>query len=269
MPRSAPRRLLPLPLLLLALAAACAHVSEKDREASRAYYELALQLQTNGDTVGALRELERALNTDPQNAPAHNVSGVLMHLSFNRLEEAEGHFKKALQIDPKFSEAHTNLGNLHLSQGRYDAAITAYRKALENVLYETPYIAQANLGWALYKQGDVERGVAEIRAAVQANPQFCLGFRNLGTIHDEQAQRLEREGQGEAARRALEESLRNLTRYREACPQVADAFLRSGLVEAKLGQAERARESFGKCAELATGSADLRERCQGLAEKLR
>jgi type IV pilus assembly protein PilF len=239
--------------LVLALGA-CRHVpDERQRENARNYYELSLQLQASGDVVNAYKELEKSLQLDPDFAQAHNVMGVLLHVSFGRLEEATEHLRRAIALNPKFSEAHTNLGNVYLSQEHYDEAVAEYDKALDNILYETPFIAQGNRGWALYKKGEVERGIEAIRAAVTANPRFCLGFRNLGVIHDEQEQ--------------LKEALRQFTRYREACPDVADAYLREGLVQAKLGQAAAARESFSLCEEKATG-VDLKDKCRSLAEKL-
>lgn len=263
-------RLTAASILVLALAlTACAHrVSERDRERARNYYELALQLQATGDVVSAYKELEKSIAQDPYDPASHNVAGVLLHLSFDRPQEAEKSFKRAIELDGKFSEAHTNLGNLYLDQGRYDDAIGEYRQALANMLYETPFIAQGNLGWALYKKGQVEEGVNAIKAAVATNPQFCQGFRNLGIIHDEQSTRLSEQGQDADARRSLEEALRYFGRYREACPKVADAYLRAGLVEAKLGQADKASDSFAQCEALATG-VDLKDRCRSLAEKLR
>ena len=47
------------------------------------------------------------------------------------------------------------------TRGSYDEAIKLYEQALNDMLYATPYIAQGNLGWALYKKGDDGEGAGE------------------------------------------------------------------------------------------------------------
>src|SRR5713226_936520 len=111
-------------------------------------------LPSEQELQGALHEFQIALEMDPNLAEAHYAIGTLLHLSFGRREQAIEHFDKALAIRPNYSEAKANLANVYLDLGQYDRAIALYREALNDMLYPTPYIAQGNLGWALYKKGD-------------------------------------------------------------------------------------------------------------------
>ncbi|ATB26655.1 social motility TPR repeat lipoprotein Tgl [Melittangium boletus] len=240
--------------LLALLLVGCKHVpTEKERQSAEIHYELALQAQKLGHSMDAYKELQKALEMNPDYPEAHNVIAILLHLAFNRPDEAIPHYQKALELRPTFSEAKTNLANVYLSQARYDEAIQLYGEALNDMLYPTPYIAQGNLGWALYKKGDTELGVQNIKAAVTTNPNFCLGYRNLGTIFEETGK--------------VSEACRYLTRYREACPDVADAYLREGACQVKQGKVEEARKSFTTCEEKAT-HAVLKEDCHRLLEAL-
>jgi type IV pilus assembly protein PilF len=222
------------PAWLLALVlSGCKHVpTEKELRGAEIHFELGVQAQSR-NVKEAYLEFQKALELNPDYPEAHNAIAILLHLSFNRPDEAITHYKQALKARPGFSEAKTNLGNAYLSQERYDEAISLYEEALNDMLYPTPYIAQGNIGWALYKKGELEPALQSIKAAVTTNPGFCLGYRNLGVIY---------EGQGSEA-----ESCRYFGRYREACPEEADAYMREGACLAKQGKVDDARERFTTC----------------------
>jgi type IV pilus assembly protein PilF len=240
-------------LLALALLG-CKHVpTEQERRGAEIRYELALQAQQAGNVQEAYKELQKSLELDPEYPEAHHLTAILLHLAFNRPEEAILHYKKALELRPGFSEAKTNLANVYLSQARYDEAIALYEQALNDMLYPTPFIAQGNLGWALYKKGDTERGLRSIKASVTTNPGFCLGYKNLGIIYEETGD--------------VSEACHSFGRYREACPDVADAYLREGACQVKLGQMEEARQSFTVC-EAKAKSQVLKDDCRRLLEAL-
>jgi type IV pilus assembly protein PilF len=246
-------RLHPAWLLALALMG-CKHVpTEQERSGAEIHYEIGLQAQQMGNVQEAYKELQKSLELDPDYPEAHNAIGILLHLAFNRPEEAVAHYQKALEARPDFSEAKTNLANVYLAQARYDEAIKLYESALNDMLYATPYIAQGNIGWALYKKGETARAVQSIKAAVTTNPGFCLGYKNLGIIYDETGN--------------LSEACRYFGHYREACPDVADAYLREGACQVKLGKMEEARQSFTACEAKAKSQA-LKDDCRRLLEAL-
>ncbi|NMO16840.1 social motility TPR repeat lipoprotein Tgl [Pyxidicoccus fallax] len=243
-------------LALLLVSAGCAHTpTERERRSAEIHYDLALQAQQAGNLQDALRELNVSLENDPDYPEAHNALGILLHLSFRRPEEAIGHYERALKVRPNFSEARTNLANVHLDQGRYEEAIKLYEQVLNDMLYPTPYIAQGNMGWAYYKKGDTERALESIKAAVTTNPSFCLGYKNLGIIYDETGR--------------TDEACRQFTRYRENCTDVADAYLREGVCQAKRGQVDAAKEAFTQCeAKAKPVEHALKDDCRRLLEKL-
>ncbi|MET0401104.1 MAG: social motility TPR repeat lipoprotein Tgl [Cystobacter sp.] len=242
------------PCLLALLLLGCKHIpTDKELEGAEAHYQLGLHAYQSGNTQEAYKELQKSLALNPDYAEAHNVTAILLHLAFNRPQEAIVHYEKALKVRPSFSEAKTNLGNVYLSQSRYDEAIALYEQALNDMLYPTPFIAQGNMGWALYKKGNKEQGVQNIKAAVTLNPNFCLGYRNLGTIYEESGE--------------LSDACRYLARYREVCSDVADAHMREGACLLKQGKAEEARERFSTCESKATNQM-LKDDCHRLLEAL-
>jgi type IV pilus biogenesis/stability protein PilW len=251
-----PRSELPA-LLALGLLVACVHIpTEQERQGAEAHYDLGINAQGQGEVRSALQEFEQALKLDDDFAEAHNAIAVLYHLSFDKKDEAEKHYKRALEIRPSFSEARVNLGNLYLDQGRLDDAIKAYNTALNDMLYPTPYIAEANLGWAYFKKGDSAKALEHLRTAVTANPQFCLGYKNLGLVQD--------------AKGDLDAACTEFGRFVEACPKVAEAYQLRGSCEVRSGRASAARASFDACVQNAVGPTQtrMREECTRLRDQL-
>jgi len=239
--------------LLLLLSTACAGVSAKDRELAQVHQNLASQSLANGDPRAALAEIEKSVAKDPENAEARNLYGLLLHLYFARLDASVEQYRKAIELKPGYSEAKVNLGAALTAQGRCAEAIPLLEEARADMLYREPYLAENNLGWCKYKLGDVEGAVTHLRAAVAANPNFCLGYRNLAEIAESQG--------------ALDDARRLLERYGKSCPDVADADYRRGLVLLKLGRDGEARGAFEACAEKAK-EGELADACRRQVEMI-
>lgn len=178
---------------------------------------------------------------------------MVYHLSYAEKEKAAYHYQRAIELNPRFSEAHTNLGNLYLDQGRYAEAIPLYEKALSDILYKSPFIAANNLGWCYYKQGQVKEAIDHIRSALIPNPKFCLGHRNLGVIYSETNQ--------------PEKALASFADFAKHCPEVADARYRYARALLASGDAGGAKKEFSACAEKARGL-PLGLDCQRLLDQL-
>ncbi len=236
------------------ITAGCRTISEKDRQSSDIHYDLGIQAQQAGRMQEAYSEYERSLALNPKNPQAHHAMGLLFHHAFSKLDQAQVHFQRALELDPAFTEAKVNYGNLHLDRQQYDKAAALYEEALGDMRYRTPEFAQGNLGWAEYKRGNVEKGIEHIKAAVTLNPDFCSGYRNLGIIHKEQQE--------------AEDACTWFGRYRERCPDIAEAHYEVGLCLAREGKNDEALQRFDEC-EGRAGTGDLKDKCARLAAGLR
>ncbi|MBL9039688.1 MAG: social motility TPR repeat lipoprotein Tgl [Archangium sp.] len=237
----------------LAAVVGCAHVSERDRVEAQAHYDLALNVFVERPRE-SYKEIESALKANPEHAESWHLKALLLHTAFGRTDEALTAYGKALQLKPVFSEARVNYGNLLMDQHRYDEAIAQYELALNDVLYGGTFIAHGNMGWALYKKGDVRKGLEHLRAAVSLNSKYCLGHLQLGMFYEEQG--------------SLADSCKAYGKYREACPEAADAYRREGVCQAKSGDAAAAAKSFDTCLAKATID-DLKDQCTTLKAQLR
>jgi type IV pilus biogenesis/stability protein PilW len=214
--------------------AGCRHGPDpKQVEGAHTHYQLGVLAQQNGNIPEAYRELKQALDMDDANADAHLAMGLLMQFSYAKPDAAEREYLRAIQLRPEFTEAKVNLGTVYLQQGAYERAIPLFKEALNDMAYRTPYIAESDLGWALYKSGQVEEGVNQIKSAVTTNPGWCLGYRQLGDIA--------------TARGDLAGACRAFHRFQDACPQTADASWRVAVCEAKLGNPDASRTALEAC----------------------
>ena len=100
-----------------------------------------------GETKGVLRslfllptireELDTLLELDPRSVRAHILAGNVL-LEVPRFvggdrAKAEEHFKKALEIDPRFTNARVDLARVYIADARYADA----RRELQRVVNET------------------------------------------------------------------------------------------------------------------------------------
>jgi len=220
--------------LMAALVAACSSMTAEQRAtAAEIHYQLGDNLLHGGDAQGAMREYLASIEFE-DTPEAHNGLGLIHAWSLGRPQDAEKEFKRSLDLRADFSEGMTNLGALYISRGRFREAVPFLEKAARDPLYKSRVLAQSDLGWALYKAGEADKGVSEIRAALQVAPQYCLGWRQLGSIYSDQGKLADASGA--------------FGRYATECPDVLDAHLQSGKVLARLSRAAEARAEFQRCA---------------------
>jgi tetratricopeptide (TPR) repeat protein len=170
----APSRLLQQELSdLLASSGRDAEVSELAREweetgdEAAAAYARARLLDAQGQSEGALTELERAFRLAPgddnlEQALANSLSRL------GRFEEAKSHYEAILGRSPCYLGALTNLGAIYEQDGRVDDAIRSYETAIRcDASYPAAY---RNLGAALARRGEIRRALEALRNAQRLQP---------------------------------------------------------------------------------------------------
>ncbi|HSO21314.1 MAG TPA: tetratricopeptide repeat protein, partial [Chondromyces sp.] len=122
------------------------------------------------DLVQARRAAERALTLDPDNVLARVArAGVLSLLDLD-WEGAVAELKKAVELDPNEIEAHFWYGVTLFLMGRFDASAAAHEVALALDPRSPNVISQ--LGLSLYFAGDRERGKRLLREGIEQHPVF-------------------------------------------------------------------------------------------------
>jgi predicted O-linked N-acetylglucosamine transferase (SPINDLY family) len=136
-----------------------------------------------GKTEEAAGHYRKAIEIDPADAEGHfNLGNTLKALK--QPHAAIESYEKALRIGPESAHLHNNLGNALQGIARTDEAVTHYRKAIAI----DPGYAQAhnNLGLALAKKGDPQNAAGHFRKAIQLRPDYAEAHNNLGNALREQ-----------------------------------------------------------------------------------
>ncbi|WP_319568201.1 tetratricopeptide repeat protein [Cohaesibacter marisflavi] len=134
--------------------------------------------------LGLLDEAEgayrMAIELDPSSAELHNKLGVALREQ-GKIEEGVHCYQKALSLDSRNAEAYVNLGVVFRSLGRLEEAELFYRKAIEF----QPDLSNAfnNLGNVLRLQGRTQEAVVAFEQALQNDPLSTLALNNLGSTY--------------------------------------------------------------------------------------
>lgn len=84
-------------------------------------------------SAGNVEEAEKyyrfAIEADPKFVSAYSNLGVLMERK-NQLEAAESFYRKAMEVDPKYAEAYYNLAVLYWKKSRWDDVVGLFEKTL-------------------------------------------------------------------------------------------------------------------------------------------
>lgn len=121
---------------------------------ARVHTELGAQYYARRQYPIALQELREALQADSGYAPVYNMLG-LVHAALLEDKEADGYFRRAIELAPHYSEAHNNYGHFLCSRQRTAEAMQHFELAWKNPLYATPEKALANAGQCALRSGDL------------------------------------------------------------------------------------------------------------------
>jgi tetratricopeptide (TPR) repeat protein len=111
-----------------------------------------------------MAQYRKALELNPVYTEAHNNLGETL-AGRGAAEEAISHFEKAVQLDPKHAVAQANLGAALAQIGRLDQAIIHLQKAIE--IKPDAVDIRMNLGFALMNKGMYQEAIGHLREAVR------------------------------------------------------------------------------------------------------
>lgn len=131
-----------------------------------------------GKSQEATVELEKAIAIDPKHWKSHN-NLALASIDLGELELAEAHYRESLAIQPQ-PAIYNDLGVVQERLGLPDDAAASYRKALE--LDPKSSAAHTNLGSSLARSGQRAEAEQHFRAALAADPQNEVARKALAQL---------------------------------------------------------------------------------------
>lgn len=159
---------------------------------------------------------------------------AMAHYQNGKLADAERSFRKAIKINPRYADAHNDLGNVYLNMGRLKESFNAYRKAL-NLAPNHPMLV-SNIGNVLMAQGEYEKALNWLNKSVELDPDNAATHCNLGNTF-----------------RSLGESRKAVAAYKHAIelnPRQSNYCLNLGGVLIELEELDEAVECFNQVLKL-------------------
>ncbi len=123
-----------------------------------------------------IRFAEEALALDADDPKLYNLRGRARN-NLGMLEDAETDFRRALQLDPRFADAHSNLGHILRRKGYAEAAEQCFRKALARDANHG--LANLNIGTILFERGQVRKAIQHLQRGLDEEMTNLAGRYNL------------------------------------------------------------------------------------------
>jgi len=160
-------------------------------ENPRLHFRLGTVLDKMGERQECIRQMEKAIALDPNDAVALNYLGYTLADLGIRLEDAEDYIKRALVVRPDDAYITDSLGWVYFKMGRHEEALSWLMKATER-LPDDPVITE-HLGDAYRALGRWREAEGSYERALQLGPED----RERVEAKLEEARKKAREGKGD------------------------------------------------------------------------
>ncbi|MFQ5618647.1 MAG: tetratricopeptide repeat protein [Rhodospirillales bacterium] len=165
---------------------ACGNILRAAPEHFRTLYLLGAVATRLGDSALAANSFAKAAAADPANTAALVNLGIARK-NLGKPDAAIASYRRALEIDPNFAEAHNALGKALQDRNRTlkdpemaEEALACFRRAVEL----KPDFAEAhhNLGRELANQENLDEAAACYRRALELDPALADAHNSLGNV---------------------------------------------------------------------------------------
>jgi len=211
----------------------CLEILETEPENAGALNLAGVILCQQGNLDEGLISIARACAIDPDEASYLNNMGTALS-SLGRDDDACLTYTRALQLQPFYPSAHNNIGTVLKNLGRLSEAVDHFEKALR----QKPDYGEAmsNMGNALVEMGRIDQAEKALENALALMPDYAIAHNNIGTVRQRQG----RYGDAEA----------HLRRTIEINPLFADPHSNLGEVLKETGRAAEAIPYYRRALDL-------------------
>lgn len=204
-------------------------ISDEQRAQSKEHFDRAVELHRKKEYLAAQAEYERALELDPRNGKAYANLGDVF-ISSGALQEAVSALQKSVSVDPGDAMAFTNLGYALGELGKLDESLEAYKNTV--ALKPDYALGHNNLGFAYFKSGKLDEAAEAYKESIRLDPNYVRAYYNLADVYKAQ-------NRWERVVTALKLAVRK-------DPQNPAAYNSLGEAHLKLGEQQEAIAAFGQ-----------------------
>lgn len=166
-------------ILLLLFSVGCQTKPPVNNKQARLHMRLGTTQLQQGNYPAALKNLLLAEKSLPENAILQNNLGLAYYVR-DKFELAEKHVKKAVFLDPKYTEARNNLGRIYIQLGKYDEAIKELKIAVRDLTFEKPENSFSNLGIAYFNKKQYKTSFKLLKKSLKIRRKHCQTYTYYG-----------------------------------------------------------------------------------------
>ncbi len=166
--------------------AAYRRVLQTDPKNAQALHLLGLLAYQLGDYVTAIRDISKAIGLHPHEADYYSNLGLAQR-AHGELQQAAESYRKALKLNPRDADMHNNLGAVLHALDDFQPAVAAYSQALrlspdDADIKRNLGHALRSLGWLALENGQLNEALSHYQTALQLVPDDAIAHYNLGNI---------------------------------------------------------------------------------------
>lgn len=153
-----------------------------DKSLAAAFHFLKSEIHTAaGDSGKAETELKKSIEKDENYLPSYSAYAAIL-IAKNQTDSAIAQYQKVVEKKPSAS-VYTLIGMLEDGRGKYDEAEKHYRKALE--MNPDTAIAANNLAWLIADtgKGNLDEAMRLARDVTKMNPRISSYYDTLGWVY--------------------------------------------------------------------------------------
>lgn len=215
---------------------ACNQVIRQEPRNAAAYNARGI---AQGNIDEALSDYTKAINLDPKLTNAY-FNRALAHKQKGDLDRAIADYSKVIDLEPNDAGAYNGRGNTYGSKGDADRAIADLSRAID--LDPKFALAYTNRGIAMTAKGDLDLAIADFSKSIEFDPKFALAYKCLG--------------EAQSAKGDVDQPIANFAKAIEIDPDYADAYAGRGKAYIVANDLDRALADLSKSIELDPSQAD-------------
>ena len=201
---------------------------------SEARFNAGLTHLRDGRPKLALEEFQNAIKQDPKNPYFHKGLG-LAYATLKRFDDAVGAFRKALELNPYYTDVRNDLGLALMLSGKRPEGKAEFLAAFNDPTNPTPEISSRNLGQAYFEEKNNAEAANWFRSSLNRNQAYPDAYLGL-------ADALVALGRAEEAVATLETGAREVPESTAMQLALGEAYYRAGRFADARARLEDARK---------------------------
>ena len=203
------------------------------------YFNLGLKFAKSNDLNKAIFNFTKAIELNPNYTTAYKERGDVK-IDLDDYQGAIDDFSKVIELDLEDSVAYRNRGLAKALLENYQEAIDDYTKAIK--IDPDYFLAYCNRGFAKMKSKNYQGSINDYTKAIEIDPEDALAYRNCGSAKSYLGD--------------YEGAIDNFSKAIELDPEDAVAFMKRGNSKMELYDYQGAIDDFSRAIEL-----DLEDTC--------